>query len=93
MARINVDPQTWQTTEAGLKLKQQYGGERLMMVCYGSSSDAPDAEQDLETYMRKSIYDKVISGDYTVSPDAEGYKLVLLRADGRKVPRLSSTCY
>ncbi len=91
---INTNPKTWRAYDAGLKLKQQYGGEELMKICYGTLDDDPDGACDMEMYMRKSVYENLMKGTYRVSEDSKWQKrLILIREDGSVVPSLGGHCY
>jgi hypothetical protein len=92
--RINMDPTTWVAFDAGLKLRPEFGGEKLMTIKYGSKDGDPEGTYSMEMYMRKSLYDGLQKGNYTVSPDSQQKgKLILLNKAGSVVPRLNAKCY
>lgn len=66
---IQTNPKAWSAYNSGKKLKEEYGGHELMKICYGVFDDFPGI-QDLEMYMRKPVYDKLMSGEYRVSKES-----------------------
>ena len=65
-----------------------------MTVRYGTLDDDPDGLVDLEMSMRKSVYDKLISGTYKISPDSRWrHKLIITDKDGNIIPSLAGTVY
>lgn len=91
---INSNPATWSVVESKKKLKAEYGGEPLLEVSYGIFDDYPEGPQELTMYMRKSVYDMLISGRYTVAEDSKWrHKLILLDCNGRVVPPLGGAIY
>ena len=94
ICHIKKNPKTWTAFETNMQLKPEFGGEKLMTVRYGTFDDDPDGLCDMEMYMRTSVYNALIQGTYTVSPDsARLHRLILLDADGKVVPSLGGSCY
>jgi hypothetical protein len=73
---VNKRPSTWPTIDEGYKLKQEFDNAEIIKIRYGSCDDDPDGCTDLEMYMRKSIYAKLISGEYTVSQSHISLRIV-----------------
>lgn len=91
---IDTNPNRWKVRETNKKLKEEYGGEELLEVCYGSLDDDPGGAFDMEMYMRKSIYEKLIAGKYKVSPESKWKrKLIVLDVAGNEVPPVGVVCY
>lgn len=63
---VNSRPRTWPVRESTARLKPEYGDEPLVMVQYGSYDEYPEAAIPMSMLMRKSIYDKCLSGAYRV---------------------------
>lgn len=94
ICHINMNPTTWTAFDNGKRLKPEFGGEPLMTVRYGTLDDDPDGLVDLEMSMRKSVYDKLISGAYKISPDSRWrHKLIITDKDGNIIPSLAGTVY
>ena len=91
---INRNPKTWPAYLSGKKLKPEYGGEDLMAITYGFFDDDLRAF-DMEMYMRKSIYDKCISGEYRIRRDSSTMRrLIVIDKHGTEVkPIASDFCY
>lgn len=91
---VNKTPATWTVIESQKKLRPEYGSEPLLEVTYGIYDDDPDGPAEMKMYMRRSVYDMLISGRYTVSDDSKWRrKLILLDQGGRVVPPLGATIY
>lgn len=91
---ISSDPRRWRAYETGQKLKEEYGGEDLFKVCYGSFDDDPGGVFDLEMLMRQSVYQKAMSGEYKVSPNSRWqHKLILVDAVGKEISPVGATIY
>lgn len=57
-----------------------------MFITYGLALDYKNEAYDLFMFMRKSIYDKIVSGDYTVKiQDDKSITLVLVDQEGHRV--------
>lgn len=91
---INTRPNTWPAFTTEAKLKPEFGTDPLYVIHYGSLDDDPVGVSDLTMLMRKSIYDKLLSGEYVVSPDSNRVnRLIVLDRDGKTVQPLSDTLY
>ena len=91
---ISTNPMRWTAYETGTRLKEEYGGEELIKICYGSFDDDPGGSVDLEMLMRRSVYEKVMSGEYSVSPESKKRrKLILIDHSGKEVPPIAGTVY
>ena len=64
---INKKPKTWFTLDEGKMLNDNYGNEPIIKIRYGSCDDDPDGFVYLEMYMRRNIYEKLVSGEYNIS--------------------------
>lgn len=94
ICHINKNPNTWTAFETNMQLKPEFGGEKLMKVRYGTFDDDPDGLCDMEMYMRPSVYNSLLNGTYTVSPDsARLHRLIILDVSGNVVPALGGNCY
>lgn len=94
ICHINRDPTTWTVVETRKVLKPEFGGEELLEVTYGIFDDYPDGPQDMIMFMRRSVYDKLVSKQYTVSEDSKWHReLILLDSSGRVVPATGGTIY
>ena len=90
---IATNPKRWRTYDSGLRLRDEYGGETLTKIIYGTFDDYP-CEFELEMYMRKSVYEKLINNEYFVSSKSSFmHRLVILDANGNEVTPLSDTIY
>ena len=91
---INRNPKIWEMYHSDKKLKEKYGGESLVTVIYGTLDDYPQI-LNLEMYMRESVYNKLMSGEYTVSKDSVFCNaLVIVDSKGERVlPVLEDFCY
>lgn len=70
ICHINRNPKTWTAIPSGKKTKPEYGDEPLIKITYGDFDDDPGGTFELVMLMRKSIYDKLISGEYSVMNDS-----------------------
>ena len=91
---IVANPERWNAYITTKRLKEEYGGDRLYHIRYGLLDDDPCGCFDLEMLMRESIFQGVMSGEYTISNESK-YKqrLILLDKDHKEIPPLSSICY
>lgn len=81
---IRRNPKTWSVLDRGETLKAT--GEPVVKVQYGSCDDYPGM-YELSMYMRKSVYEKCLSGEYAVSPESDLVTgLVLVDRTGNPVP-------
>lgn len=62
---IEKNPKKWTVIDEGFYLKQDTR-EKLIKVRYGEFDDDPIGTYDMEMLMRKSVYDKLLSGEYRV---------------------------
>lgn len=89
---IEKDPKKWKLRETTKKLKEEYGGEGLLKVKYGEFDD--ECLCDMEMYMRFSVWEKILTGEYTVSPNSKWQrKLILVDKEGKEVLPLSGIIY
>ena len=94
ICHINQNPNTWKTIPTRKKTRPEYGGESLISVTYGDFDDDPGGTFELVMLMRKSVYDKLISGEYTVMPDSSTLRcLRICDGSGRHIPPLGSCVY
>lgn len=91
---IYQDPKTWDIKGTNKHLKQEYGGEKLFRVVYGEWDDELSGIQPMEIHMRKSVLEKVLTGEYTVHSNSQ-YKRTLILQDknGNIVPRIMENSY
>lgn len=66
ICHIIKNPKNWNCIPTDKRLKPEYGGEILYKVQYGELDDYPDGLVPLDIYIRESILNKLISGEYTV---------------------------
>ncbi len=89
---IEKDPQKWRVYNSGKRLKEEFGGEELLKIIFGSFDD--ECLCEMEMYMRPSVYEKVLKGEYSVSPESKWkHDLILIDKDGKKVPPIGAVCY
>lgn len=81
---INSKPKTWPVQDQGAKLKPEYGGEPLVQVTYGSTDDYPEGTRPDKMFMRKSVYEKCLSGEYRVDPSSQN-ELKIVDSSGKPV--------
>lgn len=62
---IEKNPKKWKTIDSGSSLKQDLN-EKLLKITYGEFDDDPIGTYDIDMLMRKSVYDKLISGEYHI---------------------------
>ena len=79
---IEHDPKRWAVGTRGTFLKKD--GEKLLSVTIGDFDDGFSGSSPIELYIRESIYQKLMSGEYTVQP---GYitRLIVLDSNGNLV--------
>lgn len=91
---INRRPNTWPACLSKKVLKPEYGSESLIHIRYGTFDDYPDGAYELEMLMRRSVYNKLLSGEYSVDPDSNRLRrLMVIDRNGRAVEPLGSTIY
>ena len=81
---INKNPKTWHAHETNMTLKPEYGGEKLMKITYGECDDYPTGLTDLDMYMRKSIYQSIMSEEFRVG-SKDGQTLTVYDNDGNEI--------
>lgn len=64
ICNINTNPNTWPLLEQGHRLKPEYGSEDLVLVEYGTMDDDRDGPVPMTIHMRRSVYEKCLSGEY-----------------------------
>lgn len=79
---IDHNPKRWRVIRDDLKLKET--GESLLQVEIGDLDDYPDGCTELVQYIRKSVYDKLISGEYTVK-SGRITRLEILNKEGNEI--------
>lgn len=62
--QIYHNPNRWKVIQEGLRLKEN--GEEILKVEIGMFDDDIQGLSDIQQYIRKSVYDKLISGEYTI---------------------------
>lgn len=89
---IHLDPNRWKVWKTGKRLRNEWVGEEIVGICYGSLDK--EGVYDLEMYMRRSIYEKVMTGEYNVSLKSKSLlRLVLVDKAGNEIPRVGGLCY
>ena len=84
---INRAPKSWPAWDEGRRLKPPYGTESLMLIQYGTLDDDRDGPLPMSMHMRRSIYEKCLSGEYVPEEDP-GRGLLLRDRNGDAVPPL-----
>lgn len=92
---INTDPKTWPACDSGRRCKSDTGNkEAILQVTYGTSHDDNREFRNLDLYMRKSIYDKLVSGEYHIRATENGKGFTIHDATGARIPPISACfCY
>lgn len=92
---INRKPETWSVLSGDWRLKESFGGDKLVKVRYGTFDDDPGGAFDLEMFMRSCIYDKLLSGEYRVSSDSVHQRTLLItdKAGNMVKPIKEDFCY
>lgn len=91
---IHSNVKLWKVYKTDKKLKEEYGGEELLRICYGSLDDDPVGICDLEMFMRQSVFQKVIEGEYKISPESKWkHRLILINSAGDEIPPVNTICY
>lgn len=94
ICHIKNDPKTWTAIPSDKKTKPEYGSEPLVDITYGNFDDDPGGDFELTMLMRKSIYDRLLSGEYSIMPDSSILRcLRICDSAGRHIPPLGSTVY
>ena len=94
ICNINKNPSTWYTLESELHLKPEYGGEEIILIRYGVLDDYPEGGYPMETYIRKSVYNKLLSREYHVVADTTNGRLVVVDSNNDVVPPIDADwCY
>lgn len=89
---IETDPRKWRAYKSGLRLKEEFGGEELLKITFGSFDD--ECLSEMVMYMRPSIYEKVLSGEYEVATESKWRRcLVLIDKERKKIPPIGAFCY
>lgn len=81
---IEKNPHKWRQIDEGLRLKSD-PSESLVKIAYGDFDDDPLGSYDLEILMRRSILDKLLSGEYHVDPCCRN-DLIILDRNGDPIP-------
>lgn len=91
---INTNPKTWPAISAG-HLTPEYGGGQLLQITYGWFDDDPSGAFELKMYMRASIYERLLKGEYKVPRESNmRRKLIIVDAQNNFVaPLLDEFCY
>jgi hypothetical protein len=65
-----------------------------MKVCYGVFDDFPGV-QDMEIYMRKSVYNKLLSGEYIVAKESDFKRSLIIKDKNGNIvePVKEDFCY
>ena len=91
---IDGNPKRWRACETGQELKPEFGGEELVQVYYGTFDDDPGGAFELEMLMRRSVYEKALSGEYMVSPASKWeHRLILIDSKCKEVVPIGTTVY
>jgi hypothetical protein len=84
---INTNPKTWPVLK-NENLTVVPTDEKLVEVCIGTADYDFQGEWDIVIFVRKSIYDKLISGEYIVRDGEE--ELVVEGKQGNIIPPLNT---
>lgn len=91
---INTEPGAWPVRPTNKKTKPEFGGEPVVQIVYGNLDRDSDGLFELEMLMRKSVYDKLKSGEYSVSAESERLnKLIVIDRAGQIIKPLGATIY
>lgn len=92
---INTDPKTWPAYDSGHRHKSGIGNkEVILQVTYGISRDDNNKFQNLDLYMRKSIYEKLVSGEYHIQTTENSKGFTIHDAANTRIPPISACfCY
>ena len=86
---INKNPEKWNAHYPGISLKPEHGGEPLLKIIYGTCDDDPGGIEELTMLMRKSVYEKIMNGEYSISTQSNR-TLVVIDRNGNMIPPLNS---
>ena len=89
---IEKDPSKWRVWQTDMQLKEEFGGEKLLKVVFGTFDDHDFSE--LEIYMRPSVYEKLLKKEYEVATESKWKQcLVIIDKERRKVPPVGAFVY
>lgn len=86
---IEPNPDKWKAHYS--KYKTRVTGEPLLIVTYGTFDDYDTCE--LETFMRESVYNKLISGEYHVDKNDKRNLIILDKNDSTVESYCSGAIY
>lgn len=66
---INTRPETWPVTLSDKYTGPRFNGEKMVNVIYGTFHPPAGKPENMAMFMRDSVYEKLISGEYTVAKD------------------------
>lgn len=92
IVHINRNPKTWVAIDEGRTLTASYHYEPILKVRYGTFDDDPDGLVDMEMYMRKSIYDRLIMGEYKVAV-SNVRDMQIIDSNNQIVKPINEFCY
>ena len=81
-------PEKWDILDSK-QLKQEFGGEKIIEVCYGEVMDYPDQYQ-LTIWLRESIFKELLNNNYKFAFNAGE---MLIYKGKTLIPKLSSSIY
>ena len=70
IVHVVSDPQKWRIVNSGAFLKSNPNVE-LIKVVYGTFDDDPGGIFEIETWIRKDIYDRLMAGEYSLRINRE----------------------
>lgn len=88
---IEKNPRKWKFIDCESSLKTD-PNEKLIKVTYGELDDDPLGTYDLEILMRKSVYDKLISGECRIEDSTgrlKGFDFCVIDKDNNLIDPIS----
>ena len=88
LCTVNMRPETWPNT---LVSDMRVNGEAVYSINYGNYHFCPFGDEMLgmTCLMRASVHEKLLNGQYTVSPESQRLmRLIVLDESGRTVDYL-----
>ena len=91
LCTVNMKPETWPNM---LVSDMRVNGEAVYAITYGNYHFNPydpelQAMSGMTCLMRASVHEKLLSGEYTVSPESQRLmRLIILDKSGRQVDYL-----
>ena len=90
---IDRNPKRWIVFDKGHRLRTT--GEKLVTVRCGTFDDDPGGIIDIELYMRQSVLDKLIAGEYRISQNSSfhGWPIITDQIGTIVTPVKEGFCY